>query len=62
MLRYLFTDYSLQTVVSVGNNDNVPVKRLLGEERASERVSPARAEEWEDTFNWLVHGTLLAGH
>ena len=39
-----------------------PVKRLLGEERASERVSPARAEGGEGTFNWLVHGTLLAGH
>ena len=47
-------------------NNNVryvkPVKRLLGEERASERVSPARAEGWEGTFNWLVHGILLAGH
>ena len=39
-----------------------PVKRLLGEERASESVSPARAEGWEGTFNRLVHGTLLAGH
>ena len=39
----------------------IPVKRLLGEERASEIVSPARAEGREGTSNGLVQSTLLTG-
>ena len=50
---------SLSPIYSIARY--IPVKRLLGEERASEIVSPARAEGREGTSNGLVQSTLLTG-